>query len=42
MSTRFYVVNKEFLEKLEDYIKYNAGADREKFNGIGAEYLEWC
>ena len=34
MSIGFYVVNKEFLEKLEDYIKYNAEVEREKFNEI--------
>ena len=34
MSIRFHVVNKEFLEKLEDYIKYNAEVEREKFNEI--------
>ena len=34
MSIGFYVVNKEFLEKLEKYIKCNAEIEREKFNGI--------
>ena len=34
MSIRFHVVNKDFLEKLEHYIKYNAEAETAKFNGI--------
>ena len=34
MSVGFYVVNKEFLEKLEDNFKYNAEVEREKFNEI--------
>lgn len=32
MGTGFYVVNKEFLQKLEDYIKYKAETLRDEFS----------
>ena len=34
MSIGFHIVNEEFLEKLQDYIKVNAKNEKEKFNDV--------
>ena len=39
MSIGFYVINKEFLEKLKGYIECNAEAERDKYNGIRSRIL---
>ena len=34
MRIGFHIIDKEFLEDLEEYIKLNAEAEKDKFNGV--------
>lgn len=34
MRIGFHIINKEFLEDLEEYIKLSDGAEKDKFNGV--------